>query len=62
MESIHETVQTVENRPRIMAVEYNFCYEYARGLINFPVDQNYEIINQNDKNYENRPIITTVVP
>ena len=42
--------------------DYNFCYECARDLISFPVDQKYDIINQNDKNYENCPIITTVVP
>ena len=28
---------------------FNFCYECARDLISFPVDQKYEIINENDK-------------
>ena len=30
--------------------------------MSFPVDQKYEIIHENDKTFENRPIITTVVP
>ena len=42
---------------------YNFCYECAREIISFPVDQKYEIINENDNNKnENRPIIMAVVP
>ena len=41
---------------------YNFCCECVKDLISFPVDQRYEIIIENDKNIENRSIITTVVP
>ena len=40
---------------------YNFCYECARDLISFPVDQKYELRHENDKKLENRPIITVVV-
>ena len=28
----------------------NFCYECARDLVSFSVDQKYEIINENYKN------------
>ena len=28
---------------------YNFCSECARDLTSFPVDQKYELINENDK-------------
>ena len=53
----------IENRSRITAVvAYNLCYECARNLISFPLDQKYEIINEIDTKIENRPIITTVVP
>ena len=38
---------------------HNFCYECARELLSFPVDQKYEIINEKDKN---GPIITTMIP
>jgi len=34
----------------------------ARDLFSFPVDQRYEIIVENGRNVENRPIIMTVVP
>ena len=37
---------------------YNFCYECSRDLFSFPVDQKYEIRYENDKNVENRPMIT----
>ena len=43
-------------------IAYNFCYECARDLISSSVDEKYEIINEIDKNFENRPIITTVAP
>ena len=31
-------------------------------MILFSFDQKYESINENDKNFENRPMITAVVP
>ena len=36
---------------------YNFCYESARDLISFLVDQTYEFNIENVKNIENRPRI-----
>ena len=45
----------------IFFIIFNFCYECARDLISLPVDQKYEM-KENDKNYENRPIFTIVVP
>ena len=40
---------------------YNFYYEFARDLISFSVDQKYEIIDENDNKFENRPRIMAVV-
>ena len=39
-----------------------FCCDCARVLISFPLDQKYTIIIVNDKKFQNRPIITTMVP
>ena len=41
---------------------YTLCCECARDLISFPVYQKYKMIFDNDKNFENRPIIMTVTP
>ena len=46
----------------IFLIPFKSCYECASDLISFPVGQKYEIINANEKNFENRSIITTVVP
>ena len=40
---------------------YNFYYEFARDLISFSVDQKYEIIDENDNKFENRPRTMAVV-
>ena len=40
----------------------NFWYNWARDMILFSFDQKYESDNENDKIFENQPIITAVVP
>ena len=40
----------------------HFWYNWARDMNLFSFDQKYESDNENDKNFENQPIITAVVP
>ena len=40
----------------------HFWYDWARDIFDFSFDKKYESINEYDKNFENWPIITAVVP